>query len=74
MRFGFDDDQRLLQTTLNAFLRNECTPERIRDVVRQALGDSDLRANAQSMSKEIEAMPGMDEAVALVVETAGSLK
>ena len=40
MRFGFDDDQRLLQTTLNAFLKGECTPERIRGLWKSETGRS----------------------------------
>ncbi len=40
MRFGFDEDQRLLQTTLRDFLRNECTPERIRGLWKSESGRS----------------------------------
>ncbi len=40
MRFGFDEDQLLLQTTLRAFLRNECTPERIRGLWKSETGHS----------------------------------
>ncbi len=40
MRFGFDEDQLLLQTTLRDFLRNECTPESIRGLWKSESGRS----------------------------------
>ena len=40
MRFGFDEDPLLLQTTLRDFLRNECTPERIRELWKSESGRS----------------------------------
>ncbi len=40
MRFSFDEDPLLLQTTLRDFLRNECTPERIRELWKTESGRS----------------------------------
>lgn len=40
MRFAFDDDALLLQSTLRDFLRGECTPERIRALWETQTGRS----------------------------------
>ncbi len=45
---------------------DERTPEAIRAAVRAVLADPDYKANAVRMQREIQALPGLDHAVALL--------
>lgn len=40
MEFGFDEDQRLFQSTVRAFLEAECPPERVRELWESPAGHS----------------------------------
>ena len=79
MRFGFDEDQRLLQKTLRDFLASECPVERIRALWDTETGRSpelwkslaELGVTGLLVPEAYEGM-GMDEAVLVLLhEEAG---
>jgi MGT family glycosyltransferase len=48
------------------------SPDTIRDAVRAVLADPSYRANAERLRRELWSLPGLEQAVALLEELAGS--